>query len=175
MKIVWIAGLAVAMSSAAWAQTTIYKHVDENGRVTYTNKPMKGATVLELDPITTIPATPALEPTRLARLWLSLHGAGRDAIRRARAAQHRRAHARRRAHSDLRQSRSRNALRTGAKADGRRALRHGAAGQRGVHASARARARNAGGLQRQRPAARTRRLSAPPAFRHHPGRDGRGA
>ncbi|HSW84584.1 MAG TPA: DUF4124 domain-containing protein [Usitatibacter sp.] len=60
MKIVWIAGLAVAMSSAAWAQTTIYKHVDENGRVTYTNKPMKGATVLELDPITTIPATPAL-------------------------------------------------------------------------------------------------------------------
>jgi len=58
MKIVWIAGLAVAMSSAAWAQTTIYKHVDENGRVTYTNKPMKGATVLELDPITTIPATP---------------------------------------------------------------------------------------------------------------------
>jgi hypothetical protein len=60
MKIVWIAGLAVAMSSAVWAQTTIYKHVDENGRVTYTNKPMKGATVLELDPITTIPATPAL-------------------------------------------------------------------------------------------------------------------
>ena len=60
MKIVWIAGLAVAMSSAAWAQTTIYKHVDENGRVTYTNKPMKGATVLELVPITTIPATPAL-------------------------------------------------------------------------------------------------------------------
>jgi predicted RNase H-like nuclease (RuvC/YqgF family) len=48
------------MSSAVWAQTTIYKHVDENGRVTYTNKPMKGATVLELDPITTIPATPAL-------------------------------------------------------------------------------------------------------------------
>jgi predicted RNase H-like nuclease (RuvC/YqgF family) len=60
MKIVWIAGLAVAMSSAAWAQTTIYKHVDENGRVTYTNKPMKGATVLELDPITIIPATQAI-------------------------------------------------------------------------------------------------------------------
>ena len=60
MKIVWIAGLAVALSGAAWAQTTIYKHVDENGRVTYTNKPMKGATVMELDPITTIPATPAV-------------------------------------------------------------------------------------------------------------------
>ena len=60
MKIVWMAGLAVALSGAAWAETTIYKHVDENGRVTYSNKPMKGATVLELDPITTIPATPAL-------------------------------------------------------------------------------------------------------------------
>ena len=62
MKIVWMAGLAaVAMSGAAWSQsTTIYKHVDDSGRVTYTNKPMKGATVLELDPITTIPATPAV-------------------------------------------------------------------------------------------------------------------
>jgi len=60
MKIVWMAGLAaVAMSGAAWSQSTIYKHVDESGRVTYTNKPMKGATVMELDPITTIPATPA--------------------------------------------------------------------------------------------------------------------
>jgi len=61
MKIVWMAGLAaVAMSGAAWSQSTIYKHVDESGRVTYTNKPMKGATVLELDPITTIPGTPAV-------------------------------------------------------------------------------------------------------------------
>jgi len=60
MKIVWMAGLAaVAMSGAAWSQSTIYKHVDESGRVTYTNKPMKGATVLELDPITIIPAAPA--------------------------------------------------------------------------------------------------------------------
>jgi hypothetical protein len=60
MKIVWMASLvAAAMSGAAWAQSTIYKHVDESGRVTYTNKPMKGATILELDPITTLPATPA--------------------------------------------------------------------------------------------------------------------
>ena len=59
MKIVWIAGVAVAMSGAAWAQTTIYKHIDESGRVTYTNKPMKGATVMELEPLTTIPGTPA--------------------------------------------------------------------------------------------------------------------
>jgi peptidoglycan hydrolase CwlO-like protein len=60
MKIVWMAGLAaVAMSGVAWSQSTIYKHVDESGRVTYTNKPMKGATVMDLEPLTTIPGTPA--------------------------------------------------------------------------------------------------------------------
>ncbi|HUQ27977.1 MAG TPA: DUF4124 domain-containing protein [Usitatibacter sp.] len=59
MKIVWMASLvAAAMSGAAWAQATIYKHVDESGRVTYTNKPMKGAVAVDLEPLTTIPATP---------------------------------------------------------------------------------------------------------------------
>ena len=65
MKIVWMAGLAaIAMSGAAWSQSTIYKHVDESGRVTYTNKPMKGAVVVDLEPLTTIPGTPsgALSP-----------------------------------------------------------------------------------------------------------------
>src|SRR5260221_3910620 len=67
MKFVWIASLAVAASASAWAQSTIYKHVDESGRVTYSNKPMKGATVLELDPLTTIPGTPVpatMQPVR---------------------------------------------------------------------------------------------------------------
>lgn len=60
MKTVWIAGLAMAATASAFAQsTTIYKHVDESGRITYTNRPMKGATVMELEPVTTIPA-PAL-------------------------------------------------------------------------------------------------------------------
>jgi hypothetical protein len=60
MKIVWMAGLAaVAMSGAAWSQSTIYKHVDDSGRVTYSNKPMKGATVVDLEPLTTIPGTPS--------------------------------------------------------------------------------------------------------------------
>jgi hypothetical protein len=59
MKTVWIAGLAIAASTSALAQSTIYKHVDESGRVTYSNKPMKGATVMELEPLTTIPGTPA--------------------------------------------------------------------------------------------------------------------
>jgi hypothetical protein len=59
MKIVWMGAFLVA-ASPAFAQTTIYKHVDEGGRVTYSNKPMKGATVMELDPLTTIPATPSV-------------------------------------------------------------------------------------------------------------------
>jgi hypothetical protein len=59
MKFVWIASLAVAATTAAWAQSTIYKHVDESGRVTYSNKPMKGATVLELEPLMTLPGAPA--------------------------------------------------------------------------------------------------------------------
>jgi len=58
MKTAWITGFAIVLSSAAMAQTTIYKHVDANGRITYANKPMKDATVVELEPLTTIPATP---------------------------------------------------------------------------------------------------------------------
>lgn len=63
MKSVWIAGLAIAASTSALAQTTIYKHVDESGHITYSNKPMKGAIVMELDPIMVIPATPVATPT----------------------------------------------------------------------------------------------------------------
>jgi len=60
MKTVWIAGFAmVAAMPVAFAQSTIYKHVDDSGRITYSNKPMKGATVMELEPLTTIPASPS--------------------------------------------------------------------------------------------------------------------
>ncbi len=59
MKTVWIASLAAIACTMAAAQTTIYKHVDESGRITYSNKPIKGATVMELEPLTTIPGTPA--------------------------------------------------------------------------------------------------------------------
>ena len=34
----------------------IYKYVDENGRVTYSNVPSKGAKKLDLDPLTSVPA-----------------------------------------------------------------------------------------------------------------------
>ena len=59
MKTVWVASIALVASTAAYAQSTIYKHVDENGRITYTNRPMKGAVAMDLEPLTTIPATPA--------------------------------------------------------------------------------------------------------------------
>lgn len=68
MKTVWIASLAIAASTSAFAQSTIYKHVDDSGRITYTNRPMKGAVAVELEPLTTIPGTPAgvLQSTRPA-------------------------------------------------------------------------------------------------------------
>ena len=60
MKTVFIASVVLGVSTAAFAQTTIYKHVDDSGRITYSNKPMKGATVMELEPLTTIPTPPAV-------------------------------------------------------------------------------------------------------------------
>lgn len=69
MKTVWIASLALAAAMpTAFAQSTIYKHVDDSGRVTYSNKPMKGAAVMELEPLTTIPSSPAgrLQKTSVA-------------------------------------------------------------------------------------------------------------
>lgn len=55
MKTLWI-GVAVSLASPlALAQSTIYKHVDESGRVTYSNRPMQGAIVLDLEPLSTIP------------------------------------------------------------------------------------------------------------------------
>ena len=57
MKTAWIAAAAIA-AAPAFAQSTIYKHVDDSGRITYSNKPMKGAMVVELEPLTTIPGSP---------------------------------------------------------------------------------------------------------------------
>ena len=59
MKTVWVASLALVASTSALAQSQIYKHVDENGRITYTNRPMKGAVAMDLEPLTTMPAPPA--------------------------------------------------------------------------------------------------------------------
>lgn len=51
--LVLIPGMVLAQSAQ-----TIYKFVDESGRVTYANSPMKGATKLDLDPITVLQNTP---------------------------------------------------------------------------------------------------------------------
>jgi hypothetical protein len=46
---------SLAVSVAPGAQAEIYKYVDENGRVTYTNIPRKGAQTLGLEPKSSAP------------------------------------------------------------------------------------------------------------------------
>lgn len=48
------------------SSTTIYKLVDDRGHVTYSNRPMKGAEVVELEPITVIPSGPLPTSTNQA-------------------------------------------------------------------------------------------------------------
>ncbi|MFA5241970.1 MAG: DUF4124 domain-containing protein [Sulfuricella sp.] len=48
-----VALLTLLFVSASHAE--IYKHVDAQGRVTYSNVPIKGATKLNLEPLTTVP------------------------------------------------------------------------------------------------------------------------
>ncbi len=50
-----MAGIAACTANAVHAE--IYKHVDTEGRVTYSNVPMKGAVKLNLEPLTTVPAS----------------------------------------------------------------------------------------------------------------------
>jgi hypothetical protein len=46
-------------TTAQRAETIIYKHVDESGRVTYANSPIKGGARVDLEPLTVIPSTPS--------------------------------------------------------------------------------------------------------------------
>jgi len=68
MKKLWIASVLAIASASAFAQSTIYKHVDANGRVTYSNKPIKDGAVVELEPLTLIPSSPggSLQPQGVA-------------------------------------------------------------------------------------------------------------
>lgn len=50
---------AAANTSAPRVESIIFKHVDENGRVTYANSPIKGGARVELEPLTVIPSTPS--------------------------------------------------------------------------------------------------------------------
>ncbi|MGB8337378.1 MAG: DUF4124 domain-containing protein [Burkholderiales bacterium] len=54
--------LSMFILAASGAHADIYKLVDENGRVTYSNVPMAGAKVIIMEPIQTVPATKAKEP-----------------------------------------------------------------------------------------------------------------
>ncbi len=51
------AGLLPLLASAQNGPT-IYKHIDEGGRVTYSNSPIKGAERVSLQPITVLPSAP---------------------------------------------------------------------------------------------------------------------
>ncbi len=44
-------------AASATGHAEIYKHVDDSGRVTYSNIPIKGAKKLNLDPLPVVPAT----------------------------------------------------------------------------------------------------------------------
>lgn len=46
--------MTLAAALPAMAQSPIYKHVDETGKVTYTNQPLKGAVRIELEPLSTV-------------------------------------------------------------------------------------------------------------------------
>lgn len=59
LKIVCVSvALLPPLALAQSAQTVIYKLVDESGRVTYANTPLKGGVRVELEPLTVIPSTP---------------------------------------------------------------------------------------------------------------------
>ncbi len=59
IALVLLPGVVLAQAnSSAPASTVIYKHVDEQGRVTYANSPIKGGVRVELEPLTIIPSTP---------------------------------------------------------------------------------------------------------------------
>ena len=66
-----IVACSVVMPAMLFAQSaqTIYKFIDESGRVTYANSPIKGGTKLDLEPLTVIqsssgPAAAQTPPTR---------------------------------------------------------------------------------------------------------------
>jgi hypothetical protein len=47
--------------------TTVYKHVDEQGRVTYSNAPVKGSTQVDLQPLTVVRSAQSNAPTTQQR------------------------------------------------------------------------------------------------------------
>jgi hypothetical protein len=58
--------LLMLAGAHAWAD--IYKKVDEDGRVTYSNVPSKGAQKLNLEPLNTVPASKPKSPDNFPRV-----------------------------------------------------------------------------------------------------------
>lgn len=57
MRTSLLIGLSLLLAFPAYAE--IYKYVDENGRVTYSNLPMKGSKKVDLPELTTVPGRKA--------------------------------------------------------------------------------------------------------------------
>jgi len=56
MKLFPLSVLCGTLAFSGIAQAEIYKHVDKDGRVTYSSEPVKGARKLQLEPLNTVPA-----------------------------------------------------------------------------------------------------------------------
>ena len=77
MKTVIALVLALAAAGTAWAQQ-IYKSVDPQGRVIYTDKPIEGAKPVDLPPVTTVPAVKAPEKKEKGPVAKESDGPPRD-------------------------------------------------------------------------------------------------
>ncbi len=56
MKLFPLSILCGFLTFSGGVQAEIYKHVDKEGRVTYSSEPVKGARKLQLEPLNTVPA-----------------------------------------------------------------------------------------------------------------------
>ncbi len=52
------------LSAASVPAETVYKYVDENGNLVFTDEPRKGAEALDIKPVATMPALPTTPPQR---------------------------------------------------------------------------------------------------------------
>lgn len=56
--------LLTLLSIQSATAATVYKYIDENGNVVFTDEPRKGAEVLDVQPVPTIPAIPVPPPSK---------------------------------------------------------------------------------------------------------------
>lgn len=56
--------LFLLLSATSLPAETVYKYVDENGNLVFTDEPRKGAEALDIKPVATMPALPTTPPQR---------------------------------------------------------------------------------------------------------------